>query len=98
MQIHTTLTIDEFAQGAKAVLSFTIPDQKSGKVRGFITASSRYVSPKTCAQFVCLVVSAAARGCSEEFSCRLALQTGNRQQEFYAKNVGVAVTSVAADP
>eukprot|EP00246_Nothoceros_aenigmaticus_P007668 TRINITY_DN21641_c0_g1_i1.p1 TRINITY_DN21641_c0_g1~~TRINITY_DN21641_c0_g1_i1.p1 ORF type:complete len:277 (-),score=57.46 TRINITY_DN21641_c0_g1_i1:325-1155(-) len=30
--IHTTLTIDEFAQGAKSIVSFTIPDQKSGKV------------------------------------------------------------------
>jgi hypothetical protein len=31
-QIITTITVDEFAPGAKSIFSFTIPDHNSGKV------------------------------------------------------------------
>jgi voltage-dependent anion channel protein 2 len=31
-QIFATVTVDEFAPGAKSVFTFTIPDHKSGKV------------------------------------------------------------------
>jgi voltage-dependent anion channel protein 2 len=30
--IITTITVDEFAPGAKSIFSFTIPDHNSGKV------------------------------------------------------------------
>lgn len=32
LQIFATVTVDEFAPGAKSIFSFTIPDHKSGKV------------------------------------------------------------------
>lgn len=32
LQIFATVTVDEFAPGAKSVFTFTIPDHKSGKV------------------------------------------------------------------
>ncbi|KAJ7237924.1 hypothetical protein O6H91_Y443700 [Diphasiastrum complanatum] len=30
--IYSTITVDEIAQGAKTIFTFTIPDQKTGKV------------------------------------------------------------------
>jgi hypothetical protein len=32
LQIITTITVDEFAPGAKSIFSFTIPDINAGKV------------------------------------------------------------------
>ncbi|KAM3201692.1 hypothetical protein P3S67_027197 [Capsicum chacoense] len=32
MQVYTTITVDEPAPGLKTIVSFVIPNQKSGKV------------------------------------------------------------------
>lgn len=41
VQLRTTITIDEPAPGLKAIFSFIVPDQRSGKVRIIVSISWR---------------------------------------------------------
>jgi hypothetical protein len=42
LQLFATVTIDEPAPGLKTILSFTVPDQRSGKVRDFAFINKKY--------------------------------------------------------